>query len=440
MVSAVISNNSAASAEAPVAAGASSSENSGNASAAPAAGAASAPGPKAKSANLGIDISTSSPEAAEALLQLSLLANRLNAKVNTGRRTQGIKNQAEQERFLKQIEQLEKAAKAAKTGLISKIFGWVMKVVALVAAAAMTVATMGLGAPIMLGIATLLAAYDIAASAAKEANPDLKISLEDGMGEFVGALAKAAGASEEEVAKAKQWGGMALALALQLGVAIAALPSSATSKATAAMEAMSNLLTNLGTMFSRFGTATGQMLGQAFKSLGANMPLVQKTLQSAPQLTDELAAGASAASKAADGAEAAADAAGKGSRLANASPDLEATTATAMKLSSQFAGLMGYVNAGATIANSAAGITAGVAQHEAAKAEADALETTALVNWLLANFDKQKEEIKYLAQEKIAVEKKVHQMADSRYELNQSIADSFSSGGAGLGMSGGGLV
>ena len=369
---------------------------------------------------------------------------KLQEKVQSLKVRQGMNKEVERKRDQKVIEQMEAAAKAAKGGLLAKIFGWIGKILMLAVAAVSVVATGGATSGLM-AAAVVLAVYDIAASAAMEAKPGLHIGLADGLGKFVGLLAKAAGASEAEVKQAEQWGGMALALVVQLGVGAAALAPNAAAKA---ISKVSDLLVNLGQFFTGLGTRTGKVLGESLNSLAKSQMLGDfirrvgsAAAERAPLLGDTALAAASSTAKSvgtaatsttARAGAAAGDVAGDAASTAGAAGSIAehswADTSKWVKVALKLQGPVGMLQGANAVTTGALGIKSGVDQYRAALVEAEALEETALLNYLHAFFEKEKQEMEIAAKEVGSVIKKVGEMIELRADTESTIASNFGPG------------
>lgn len=379
------------------------------------------------------------PELAMSLALADVAIEKLQEKVQTLKVRQGMNKEVERKRDQKVIEQMEAAAKAAKGGLLVKIFGWIGKILMLAVAAVSVVATGGATSGLM-AAAVVLAAYDIAASAAMEAKPGLHIGLADGLGKLVGLMAKAAGASEEEIKQSEQWGGMALALVVQLGVCAAALAPNAAAKA---MSKVADLLSNMGKFFIGLGTRTGKVMGESFNVLAKSpmladfvrrigsaaaerAPLLEETALAAASTTAKSAgAGAAATSTTARAGAAASDAAGTAGTAGSIAEHSWEDTSKWVKVALKLQGPVGMLQGANAVTSGALGIKSGVDQYRAALVEAEALEETALLNYLHAFFEKEKQEMEIAAKEVGTVVKKVGEMIDLRADTESTIASNF---------------
>lgn len=381
------------------------------------------------------------PELAQALLMIELGVGRMKDKMDTIRTYSGLKAKVQQEHDKKVVEQMEKAARAAKTGLLAKIFGWIAKIFMAIAAAVTAAVTLGTAGPVMaaaIAAMVLLAAYDIASSAAMEANKDLKIGLADGLGKMIGGLARLCGASDEQAKQAEQWGGMALAMVVQIAMSLGVMAPGAVQKA---VSDAGKLLTDLGNFFIKLGTEPGRVLGESFKALGNNLPLLQKLMQKAPgalrSLFDDGAqAGAQTTSRAAGQsatrAIAASDeAAESGAQITEQAVDGRQQLSRMTRWSTNVQEGVGYLNATTSLGQGIADIINGNAHYKAGMAEAEAVEKMALLSWMEAVFDRQKDEIEYLAKEQSGITKAAQDMANQKSQTDASLTSNFGGGGMG---------
>jgi hypothetical protein len=377
-----------------------------------------------------------STELAMTLAAAEIAIDRLREKMESVKDRSVLNKRAQIEQDKRIIEHMEAAAKAAKGGLLAKIFGWVAKILTLAVSAVAVAATGGAASPAM-AAALLLASYDIVASAAMEAKQGLQIGLADGLGKFVGVLAKACGANEEQVKQAEQWGGLALSLALQLGIAAAVLAPNAAAKA---LSKAGDLISSLGQFFVKLGTRSGQVVGESLEAL-AKSPLLSSFFKRLAEsssvrtpLLDDLA-GTSAAVSSRTTATGAAAGAGSRATSQSAASGGEAVGKSAeqtwedaskwMRAALKLQGPVGALQGATAVTEAGFGIKSGLLHHKAALAEAEAQEATVLLNFLHAFFEKEKQEMDVAARDVSTILKKCGEMIEERADTSFMIAANF---------------
>jgi len=261
------------------------------------------------------------------------------------------------------------AEKAAKSGLISKITGWILKAVAFIVASAMLVGTAGTASPLAVGLmsaALLLSVYDIASSAAMEANNDLKIGLADGCGKAMGLLARACGADEKKIKEIEQWGGMALSMVIQLGVTFGAGIALLPNQMKSALDAARQALRKVGDLFTSIGTFPGKLIGSAFVKLADKLdqPMLEK-------MGHAIRAASSRSSAAKAGGEAAESSAKIAPALSQNIDALRLESIALTSIATPLAVGASLVQAGTSGIHAVTSLVAGLDSYEAAILEAD---------------------------------------------------------------------
>jgi hypothetical protein len=238
-----------------------------------------------------------------AMIQLAIAASGIGKQLQVLEQKQGIKLQVELEQQRAIIKAAKAAAKAAKlaNNPFLKAFKWIAVIITAVIAALMIVASGGtatvVAASMMMGICALTVMSEISnevAASNGDKGGGVIPSFDKICGMLCGVLAKSAGASDEEVEKAKTWGGLALSLFIQVGISAMAMPSSAlgavaqvTGRAAESgslgfSSAAKEAIKNAGEMFGKIDVPAFQKLAkglQKFADETSDVELLAKALE-----------------------------------------------------------------------------------------------------------------------------------------------------------------
>ena len=383
----------------------------------------------------GVDVMSMSAFADNAEVGLGLLMAGVNTEImkdqiERTRQTSKMKRDVQLESWKKQDDSIQKMADAKHRSIFAKIFGWIATLFAAIVGALAIVATGGAATPAVAAL-MVLAVWQLSAQITTEATHGEKnIGLDAVCGKLFYGLAKMCGASEDDAKKAEMFGGMALAMVISVAVpaGLAYATSRAVSAGTKAASAGGSAA-EAGGQGGQFSSACVKAAAQlekladnvsnaAFKLL---LKSISDSFKALGQSTKKL--NSKEVSLFFDGLENKLQKLMKG-KMPRVN-DEGLTESRFMLLKMQRWAAAGEIVG--TAGESAVTLVGAFQDKAAADAQAEFMESLALLNFVSAMLDQEKDKLDAQAKELKSIHDTTSKMMDSNSETEASITNNFCS-------------